>query len=277
MDPLAELDAHLGQARDVWPGVTIADAEIRRWVSERLEDGATLDTLRVHDIYLACGCAAGDVRALVHFHDRYKPAIAHAVRNSLPPSQVDDGVQRVLVKLLVGSSDKPPAIASYGGRGKLSTWVQVVARREASNERRASHASLKASDAIDALCDVAIAEEGLPQIKEAYRAAFKGSFHHALACLSARERNLLRYECVDGLTIEQIAAIYRVDRSTIARWRSACRDQLFGMTRRAFNEQVGIVDDEFGSVVRLIESQLNVSLKRVLRASERDDDTRAPE
>jgi RNA polymerase sigma-70 factor (ECF subfamily) len=269
------IEARIAQARDAWPGVAIDDDEIMRWVSARLDDDTSLDTLRIDELYLACGCAAGDVQALVHFRDRFTRAIAHAVSKMVPASMVDDGVQRVLVKLLVGSPERPPTIATYGGRGKLSTWIQVVARREASNTRRAAQAGDRAHAAFEALCDVAAdGEPGAPpQLKHAYRAAFKGSFHHALAALSARERNLLRYECVDRLTLDEIANIYRVNRSTVARWRAACRERLFAMTRRAFNEQLGIVDDEFGSVVRLIESQLDVSLRRVLRRSESDDDT----
>jgi len=266
-----DLEGRLAAARQAWPGVELDEAVFRRYVTERVEGDLpeALEVLRLDELYLCCGCLGGQESALVAFGDRYRPAIIHAVSKVVPPAQVDDVVQQVMAKLFVTGADKPAAIGTFLGKGKLSTWLQVVARREASNAARADRASQPetTSSQLDTLYDHAMAEDSdaMPQLKREYRATFKESFREALGDLSPRERNLLRYECLDGLTLEQIAAIYCVSRASVARWRASCREKLYRTTRRRFNEQVGIGQSEFGTVMRLIESQLNVSLTRLLR------------
>ena len=53
-------------------------------------------------------------------------------------------------------------------------------------------------------------------------------------------------------------------RSTVARWRADARDKLLAGTRRFFREQVRVSAGEFDSILRLIGSQLDVSLSRLL-------------
>jgi RNA polymerase sigma-70 factor (ECF subfamily) len=267
-----DLEHRLEQARRAWPGVEIDEAAFCAYLAER--GGGSLpsasSTLRLDELYLCCGCAQGDDQALVAFGDRFRPAIIHAVSKVVARAQVDDVVQQVLAKLFVARDDKPAAIRSFLGTGKLATWLQVVARREASNAARADRTSqpdTSPSDEIDELYAQAMADDSgaMPQLKLEYRTTFKQAFREALAQLSSRERNLLRYECIDGLTSDQVAAIYCVSRSTIARWRASSRKRLYRTTRSLFNERVGIAPSEFGTVMRLIESQLNVSLTRLLR------------
>ena len=40
------------------------------------------------------------------------------------------------------------------------------------------------------------------------RTQFKGAFAEAMATLTTRERNILRHQVLDGLTLDQIGAIY---------------------------------------------------------------------
>ncbi len=268
----SDLDHRLEQARRAWPGVEVDGLAFRAYVAERAGGSPTAasSTPRLEELYLCCGCAQGNEQAIVAFGDRFRPAIIHAVSKVAARAQVDDVVQQVLAKLFVAADDKPPAICSFLGTGKLATWLQVVARREASNVARAARASqpdTSPSAQIDTLYAHAMADDSgaMPQLKREYRTTFKEAFREALGELSARERNLLRYECIDGLTVDQIAAIYCVSRSTIARWRASCRTRLYRTTRSLFNERVGIAPSEFGTVMRLIESQLNVSLTRLLR------------
>jgi len=267
----SDLEARLAAARPAWPGVGVDEAAFRAYVLERVEGDLTaaLEVLRLDELYLCCGCVQGLEAALQAFGDRYRPAIIHAVSKMVPPAQVDDVVQQVMAKLFVASENRPAAIGTFLGKGKLSTWLQVVARREASNAARSARAAQPqtTSSQLDSLYDHAMAvdSDAMPELKHEYRATFKEAFRQALDDLSARERNLLRYECLDSLTLEQIAAIYGVSRATIARWRASCREKLYRTTRRRFNDQVGIGQSEFGTVMRLIESQLNVSLTRLLR------------
>ena len=82
-----------------------------------------------------------------------------------------------------------------------------------------------------------------------------------------RERTLLKQQIVDGLGIDELGALYEVHRATAARWVAAAREKLLLRTRRAFMVRVRISSDECESIMRMVRSQLDVSLHRRLAAS----------
>lgn len=87
----------------------------------------------------------------------------------------------------------------------------------------------------------------------------------ALTALSVRERTILRLRFVDGVEVDRIAAMYRVHRTTVTRWLSACRDTLFAATRSILAEELGATTAEIESLAGLVRSHLQVSLVRLLR------------
>ena len=87
----------------------------------------------------------------------------------------------------------------------------------------------------------------------------------SLESLTARERTLLKQQIVDGLTIDDLALLYRVHRATCARWLQSAREQLLSRTRRAFMSRARINSEECESIMRLVRSQLDVSLHRQLK------------
>jgi RNA polymerase sigma-70 factor (ECF subfamily) len=264
----AEVDALLDAAAASWPGVQIPSPVFRSFVAGKVQgalDERTLGVLRLGDLYLACACAAGNDRALAAFRDRFGAAIRHTVTRAAPRALADELVQQVLAKLLAGA---PPAIATYGGVGKLSTWVQVVARHEARSRLRAARRERgEARDDVEQLMDHAIQAEdvALLDLKQRYRDELKHAFAEALGALSPHERNLLRHECLEELTREEIAERYGVSLSTVARWRAACRQRLRSATLAALGGRLGVGGDELHSVLRSIDSQLDVSLSRLLK------------
>lgn len=256
-------------ASRAWPSFQVAPERFRAYVEERCEDLA-LPSLRLDDLYLACACADGDQRALSAFRETLEPALIHAVSRAVPGYLVDEMVQVVMAKLFVGDGDKPPAITQFNGAGKLSTWIQVVARRTARSGLRGENrqgGQLVDGDEIDRLIHRAMPDDApaLNDLKQRYRERFKAAFRAAFDKLSPRDRNMLRYECLDGLTRDQIAHLLGVSRATVARYRAACREQLFTETRKAFSHDLEVETHEFKSLMQLIESQLDVSLTRLLR------------
>ena len=105
----------------------------------------------------------------------------------------------------------------------------------------------------------------LSYIKEVYRAQFKEAFQFALDSLSDREKNLLRQNVVDGLSIDDLAGLYRAHRATVARWLSAAREALLRRTRRQFMQYARIDGDECDSIMRLVHSQLDGTIRRRLQ------------
>ena len=59
--------------------------------------------------------------------------------------------------------------------------------------------------------------------------------------------------------------LYRAHRATVPRWIAAVRETLFEGTRAHLMERLSITTSEVDSVLRLIDSQLEISIEAVLR------------
>ncbi len=75
---------------------------------------------------------------------------------------------------------------------------------------------------------------------------------------------MLRYHFLQGLNIEQIGAIHSVHRATVARWLASLRKDLLESTREALARRLDVGDAEVESIMRLIRSQLDASIERLL-------------
>ena len=71
---------------------------------------------------------------------------------------------------------------------------------------------------------------------------------------------MLRYHLIDRLNIDQIAAIHDVHRATAARWLVRIRAQLEERTREELRRALGVSGAELDSIIRLIQSQLDLSI-----------------
>jgi RNA polymerase sigma-70 factor (ECF subfamily) len=173
--------------------------------------------------------------------------------------------QVVRQRLLVApASGGEPRIASYAARGALASWVRVVATREAARMLPRARREVSADD--DALAGL-LAGDDDPEVgylKRLYRDEFKRAFAAAVDALDDRDRLLLRQHALDGLDLDQLAALHGVHRATIARWIQAARATVRAHTQREMIDRLRLSGDELASVMRMIGSQLEVSLPRVL-------------
>src|SRR5262249_35851216 len=149
------------------------------------------------------------------------------------------------------------------GRGGLVPWLRAAAMRTAIDLMRARREF--PSDA-DHLAEVAgTFDPLLAALKQQYRDEFRTAFRDAAAELTDRERTLLRYRFVDDLTIDEIGVLYRAHRATVARWIATIRESLFEGTRAHLVARLMLSEGELDSVLRLIDSQLEISLDAVIR------------
>jgi RNA polymerase sigma-70 factor (ECF subfamily) len=86
-----------------------------------------------------------------------------------------------------------------------------------------------------------------------------------LAGLSDRERTLLRLHLLGRLRLDQIAPMFQVDASTISRWLAAARAGILAQTRKFLAGRLHVSSREFTSIARLLRSQIDVSLARLLK------------
>ncbi|MBJ6761686.1 sigma-70 family RNA polymerase sigma factor [Myxococcaceae bacterium JPH2] len=228
------------------------------------ETGDHLDDLR-----LAKACAQGDAVALAEFEARFVPQVRSALsRRGVAPAHVDEVVQRLRSHVLVKDGEGPPRIAEYGGRGPLSAWLRMTALRLAwslAHEPRA--VALPDDSRLQALATAAEDVE-LGYLKDRYGADFNEAFRASLADLEPRSRTLLRMQVVEGLTTQQIARLYGVDRSSVKRWLASAREWLLLQTRQRFAARVGTEVAELGSLLEKLQSQLDVSIRLLMPGPE---------
>jgi len=265
------IDDIVARAEAAHPDVRVERAAFEAFLARKLGE-TPLGELHTDDLYLVAGCVAQLPSAIRAFDRACTPVIDRAVSASgATGAEIADLRQVVRARLLVATAgatveaDAPPRIASYSGKGSLGSWVRVIATREAARllarERREAHAD------DDDLAGM-VAPDDDPEVgylKRLYRAEFKAAFARAIAELTDRERMLLRQHALDSLSIDELAAFYKVHRATTARWLEAARQALLDGTRTQLIAALQLTRAELDSVMRLIGSNLAVSLPKLLR------------
>lgn len=255
----------LFRGRAAWPDVALDEARFAAFLEGRVE-AADLEA-RAPDLYIACAAAGSDARAIAALEARHFDVIDAALgKMGLATDRVAEVKQGLRKLLFVGDGDSGARIAEYRGSGDLRAWLRVTAMRAALKLLRKAGREVPASD--DAVLEARSSEDDpeLQYMKAAYRAAFKTAFQEALDSLLPKEKTLLKQQLVDGLSIDELGTLYQVNRSTAARWVQSAREKLLTRTRRTFMLNARISSDECESIMRLVRSQLDVSLQRRLRA-----------
>jgi RNA polymerase sigma-70 factor, ECF subfamily len=255
----------LERAHSEWPDVALDTNVFLQHAGERLSaDGdlvESLQALRAADLYLACACAQGDGKAIAHLR-RLLAGVEEALRRLQKADWAGDEIEsRVLEHVLVAGGDRPPRIAEYSGRGSLRGWLQVAATRLMLTSMRGG-TKVSSDDDDGVLLDIpsqATSPE-LQALKNRYRSDFNEAFREAIRTLSPRDRNVLRQHYLDGLTTEELATLYRVNRATAVRWLAAAREGLLTATRDAAVNRLGVRPEDFQSLFDVVRSQLDVSL-----------------
>ncbi len=252
-------------AREAWPGLALEPADFVAFVAERIpadqDPVAALDRLCLGDLYLACACARGVPGALAAFEAHVSATLSHALgRLRLAAAAAEEVRQALREQLFVARAAGPPLILSYSGRGLLRAWLRIIAARTAGRMLdRGNREVLLTNSVLGGLAPSA-GDPELEHLKATYRAEFAEAFGAALGSLTPRERNLLAQHYLDGLSIDEIGVIYSVHRATIARWIARARESLLKRTRASLMRQLKIDRSAYESIMRLIESQLPVSL-----------------
>lgn len=259
-----------------WPALDLEPATFAAYLAERIPADASnlagaLDDLYGADLYLACACATGHRAAVSAFEAAYGTMVASFVeRIDRAPAFVSEVLQLVRQRVFVGTAETPPRIRGYAGRGPLAGWVGIAAQRIAldlvDKEKTEARARERAvADEIGAELD-----PELKYIKARYRDAFERAFASAVDTLGARERALLRLQIAGGLTLEQIGTMYKVNASTVSRWIGGVRAALLAETERLLRKELALSPPEFNSLARVLASQIDVSVSRLLLERERE-------
>jgi RNA polymerase sigma-70 factor (ECF subfamily) len=256
------LSAAVLRGRAAWPDLALDDDVFVRHLARHVAPAA-LAAAHVEDLFLACACAssvAGAAEAFDRAHAADVRAVHAQARPPRPP--LDELLQVVRAKLFVGP---PPKLADYSGQGPMKSWVRVIGARALVDLARAPSAreTPRAGDDFLAVPSPA-GDPELELLKRTYHAEMRQAFEESARALSPEERNVLREHYARGLSIDEIAQAHGVHRATAARRIESAREAVLRGTRQRLMQKLRLSRQELESVVRLIESELHVTMDRVL-------------
>jgi RNA polymerase sigma-70 factor (ECF subfamily) len=120
----------------------------------------------------------------------------------------------------------------------------------------------------DALLEMAAParDPHLDHLRARYGGEIAAALRQAISNLTSQERNVLKLHFVDGLSLNQIAAVYQVNKSTISRWIDRARGALLDAACRDLEARLGVPKAEFRSMIRALKSQVDLSLSTALKS-----------
>jgi RNA polymerase sigma-70 factor (ECF subfamily) len=252
------------EARDAWPGLPDRPGPFIEHMAAHVDNDANpeqaLETIRVADLYLAWASGEGDTGAI----EALKRTMSKSVDESLArfardgSDFVSEARERAWGKILVRGPGSRPKIYEYAGRGKLQGWIRITVLRTALSLRRKSKGGSKE----EPVAEMARAH-GDPELllmKALYRDKFRTSLKAALASLPPEERNMLRHHLLDGLSVDRLGALYGFSRATAARRVARAKALLLERTRSELARIVGISQEEIDTILRLIQSDVDLSV-----------------
>jgi RNA polymerase sigma-70 factor (ECF subfamily) len=247
-----------------YPGLERTSLEDFAKHLEHLETSAADLERHAADIFLALACGRGDPVAVRTLSSRYLQTLdEYLMRSCFDSATRQDVLQQAMMHLCAGES---PRILTYAGRAALGSWLRVAVHRFALQLARQVGSDATSEQALGDLIGSEVDLETRVTVEEA-RPRFQLAMQRALGELDDRARTLLRLCFLDGLSIDAIGAMYGVHRATAARWLQSIRRQLFAHVRSSLQAELGLRDSEFESLAFLIQSGIQLSLRRVLGAA----------
>lgn len=216
---------------------------------------------------LAQSCARGNAAAIAEVEKRVEADLVVAARRVASRGlDVDDLRQELHERMFVAREGRP-RIAEYTGRGSLRAWLRVsIARLVVDHARKLSGHEPTHDGVTTELMERADDPESR-YLKTHYRRELARAFEAAFRSLSAEQRNLLRHRYVERLGIDVLARMRGVHRATAARRIRDAEEALHRETRARLEAELRVSPVELTSIMRLIQSQMHVSVARVFASA----------
>ncbi|MDF2697840.1 MAG: putative DNA-binding regulatory protein [Labilithrix sp.] len=268
------LDEFVSAASAAWPAWPGTDGlAFVRFIEElqaTAEEKAPLDALRGADLWLAFHAGRGIAPAIAVLETSCFSDLAHVLRaRRAEPAQADEVVQRLRHRLLVAEPGQRTRILTYAGRGELRAWVRVAAVRTWLNMKRETPLANEGPSVEDALVAEATSDLELELLKGKYRELFRRVFLEAVDALAPGTRLLLKLHYLDRLSMEEVGKVLGIHRLTVLRRLERARHELAESTKERLEVELRLAPPEVESLLRLIQSRLDMSLHHALTESSR--------
>jgi RNA polymerase sigma-70 factor, ECF subfamily len=206
---------------------------LERGVRHALGDGAPepaqlerhLASLRLEDLALACGCAAGHEGAWEHFVREYRPVLYRAA-SALDASGGARDLADALYAELFGLTERDGARRShfeyFHGRSSLATWLRaVLAQRNVDRARAGRRLVALPEDETGSSAPPAAATPSAEHGR--FVALIRAALAAAIGRLAPRDRLRLACYYAQGLTLAQIGRTLGEHEATVSRQLAKCR------------------------------------------------------
>jgi RNA polymerase sigma-70 factor, ECF subfamily len=181
-----------------------------------------LRELRLEELALARGCAAGHQRAWDFFLSRYREglyAAAYSIaREESAARELADSIYADLYGTRVRDGERLSKLASYTGRGSLAGWLRTVLAQQHVDQYRKTRRMVSLEEENEK--GVQFASQSSAAESNSHSAQggrLEQSTDEVLSQLSSEERFLLASYFLDGRTLAEIARSVGVHESTISR------------------------------------------------------------
>jgi len=180
--------------------------------------GVFLSALKLDELALAHGCAAGNQHAWDVFLTRYRESIYQSARSITRNEATGRELADSLYAELYGlgpAEDRRSKLALYSGRGSLAGWLRMVLAQSYINQIRTGKRLVSIEEEEEEhgrQFPAAPAESIAPMDSR-----LKDATDEVLAGLSAEERLLLSSYFLDGRRLAEIGRTLGVHESTISR------------------------------------------------------------
>ncbi len=223
--PPVLLEELYGLSRAAEYGLTAtAFARLLERVSKASLTEAALRALRLEELALTQGCAAGNDHAWDVFLGRYREKLydvaRHITREDAAARELADSIYADLFGTRTQDGKRISKLESYSGRGSLEGWLRTVLAQEWVNRYRKQKRLVSLEEQEEAGAQFAApasanATPGLPP--SGMDPTVTAATDRALAELSAEDRYILAAYYLDERTLAEVARTLGVHESTISR------------------------------------------------------------
>jgi RNA polymerase sigma-70 factor (ECF subfamily) len=259
-------EAHYRAAVAAFPSVRVSEAEFSRAWNTRAAK-RPIEARLAADVLVAAGIEAGDEAALRWLRAQIHRA-AQSLASHVPNQLLADVESRVLELVAVATPERPARIRDYGAHGPLVGWLQVIVARTGRDLAKRSAPSADPSLAEVVLNELEGGHQGLETAVLRARLAsdLSDALKAAATRLGSRERALLTLHYLRGVGLDEIGRAYQVHRATVSRWLVLAREAFLVNTRDELATRAKVGRVEVDSLVRALQGQLDISLRRVLES-----------
>ncbi len=224
------------------------------------------DQLYLEDLFLAIACGNGDRIAWEHFLDEYHALLRQWAGQACRQYQVSEDIAQDILAMLLEDRRK---LASYDGRGRLSSWLRVMVSRASIDRFRRTRRDVSLEEKTEQGQELAVSqttpEENGQPADARWGPVLAASLEAELKSIPARDRLMLGLYYLHGVPLKKIGERLGVHEATASRWLDGIRNRLKKAVEKQLRRRHGLRPSEIASIWRWAAEEKRLSLKELLQ------------